>query len=384
MAGRVLIVGTSTRAAAESAARAGFEVTAIDAFADLDQHPGVRALSLPRDFAARPSAPAGARAARTIESDAVAYVSSFENHPRAVGMLAAGRALWGNPPEVLRRVRDPLIVAEVLTRRGFDVPEVRLTGTPASPRAGGDGAATGNAWLAKPLRSGGGQRIRRWTGRHIPRGVYLQQRIEGMPGSVVFVAAGGDVVPLAVSRQLIGDPAFGSSGFRYCGSILAGSGDPQFSPALVARACNLARTVGQEFGLLGVNGVDFIARDEVPYPIEVNPRWTASMELVEQYFGVSVFGAHAGACTTGALPAFDLAAARSDGGAIGRAIVFARQAMTMGDTRGWIGDATVRDVPQPGERIGAGQPICSVFATAPDAQRCYDALVRRAAEVRGE
>ena len=40
---RLLIAGISTRAAAESAARAGFEVTAIDAFGDLDQHPGVRA-----------------------------------------------------------------------------------------------------------------------------------------------------------------------------------------------------------------------------------------------------------------------------------------------------------------------------------------------------
>ena len=47
---RVLIVGVSTRAAAESAARAGFEVIALDAYADLDQHPSVRALSLPRDF----------------------------------------------------------------------------------------------------------------------------------------------------------------------------------------------------------------------------------------------------------------------------------------------------------------------------------------------
>ena len=46
----VLIVGVSTRAAAESAARAGFDVIALDAYADLDQHPSVRALSLPRDF----------------------------------------------------------------------------------------------------------------------------------------------------------------------------------------------------------------------------------------------------------------------------------------------------------------------------------------------
>src|SRR6516225_6475150 len=94
---RVLIAGVTSRAAAESAARAGYDVTAIDAFGDLDQHPSVRALSLPRDFGVRFTAPAAARAARTVECDAVMYVSSFENHPRAVSALAAGRELLGNP-----------------------------------------------------------------------------------------------------------------------------------------------------------------------------------------------------------------------------------------------------------------------------------------------
>ena len=52
----VLIAGVSTRAAAESAARAGFAVTAIDAFGDLDQHPSVRGLSLADNFSARAAA----------------------------------------------------------------------------------------------------------------------------------------------------------------------------------------------------------------------------------------------------------------------------------------------------------------------------------------
>src|SRR5919204_109955 len=100
---RVLIAGISTRAAAESAARAGFTVTALDAFADVDQHPSVRALLLPRPF----SAAAAAAAARNVECDAVAYLANFENHPDEVAALAGPRRLWGNPPAVLRRVRDP-------------------------------------------------------------------------------------------------------------------------------------------------------------------------------------------------------------------------------------------------------------------------------------
>ena len=66
----VLIAGISTRAAAESAALAGFAVTAIDAFGDLDQHPSVRGLSMADNFTASSAALMG----QTIECDAVVYI----------------------------------------------------------------------------------------------------------------------------------------------------------------------------------------------------------------------------------------------------------------------------------------------------------------------
>ena len=76
-------------------------------------------------------------------------------------------------------------------------------------------------------------------------------------------------------------------------------------------ASAIARAVAKEFELVGVNGIDFIAADGVPYPIEVNPRWCASMELVERAYGVSMFGLHAAACTAGTLPVFDLSRAET-------------------------------------------------------------------------
>src|SRR6185295_7034451 len=162
---RVLIVGVSARAAAESAAQAGFDVTAIDAFADLDQHASVKTMAIPR-FSAR----AAARAARRIECDAVAYLSSFENHPDAVGTIAVGRVLWGNPPAVLRRVRDPMLLMQALRRRGFVAPQVFIP--PESPVAKAPALSTEVAsWLVKPLASGGGHRVERWDpDSAVPRG----------------------------------------------------------------------------------------------------------------------------------------------------------------------------------------------------------------------
>jgi len=369
----VLVAGVSTRAAAESAARAGFDVTAIDAFGDLDQHPAVRSLVLPHDDGAQFTAEAAAEAVRDIAADAAVYLSPFENHTRAIDALALGRALWGNPPDVLRRVRDPFLLAGVLRRRGFAAPLTRVD-VPREPRS--------MEWLVKPFRSGGGHGVRPWTpDTTVLPGFYAQERIDGVSASIVFVAARGRAVPLGMSRQLIGDAAFGASGYRYCGNVLASADDEVITERVVESLIALARNVTEQFGLIGLNGIDCLVCDEVPYAIEVNPRWCSSMELVERQYGVSIFGVHAAACVDGVLPDFDLSSARRIRSVLGKAIVFAREDGVVDDTRAWLGDETVRDVPKPGEPLTKGQPICTVFAEAPDINACLARLKERAQSI---
>lgn len=377
----VLLVGISTRAAAESAARAGFGVTAIDAFADRDQHAAVRALACERDFSEPFSARALARAARTCASDAAVYLSPVENDLRAVSMLARGRQLWGNSSAVLARVRNPLVLRAAMADAGIAVPRIALQ---AADVTGGPGSQ----WLVKPFRSGGGSGVHIWNGsRRLPRGTYLQEVVEGTVGSVVFAAAGGSATILGLSRQIVGDAAFGASGFRYCGTILAAEGDAQFSGdgLLVEAASRAASDAASAFDLVGVNGLDFVARDGIPHVIEINPRWSSSMEVVERAYGVGVFAFHAAACTGAGCPSFDFSRKRRTPGAVGRAIVYAREDAVAGDTDAWLEDgAGVRDVPRPGERIMAGRPICSVFADAADGAGCYAALVARATRIYAE
>jgi predicted ATP-grasp superfamily ATP-dependent carboligase len=374
---RVLLVGVSTRAFAESATRAGYEVIAIDGFGDLDLRARVGTVVRVRNSAERFGTSAVTRAARGVAAEAVAYVASFENHPRVVQVLARHRTLWGNSPAVLARVRDPARLARTLAGHGHAVPAVRTS----PPRRD-----NGKRWLMKPRASGGGHAIVVWQARgtaRLPRSAYLQERITGVPGSLVFAANGLEAVLLGFSRLLVGEHAFGARRFRYCGNILAAADDPQFTneAALLARGAEVASAATEAFRLVGVNGVDFIASRGRPYVVEVNPRYTASMELVERAYGLSVFETHARACA-GRLPAFDFAQARAaSAGAIGKAVVYARRDTTVGDTRAWLADDSVRDIPTPGEAIGRGQPVCTVFARGRNAAACHQALVARAAAV---
>ncbi len=339
----LLLAGVSVRAFAESAARAGFAVAAIDAYGDLD----LRAVA---DFHALPgpyTASAAALRARGVRTVAAAYTSNFENHPGAIAELARGRTLWGNPPEVIRRVRDPFALASVFA----DAPKVRAT----APRSG--------RWMMKPRASGGGHGISVWrSGMRVPRDYVLQERISGTPGSIVFAADGRSARPLAATRQLV------ASNFRYAGNILVEPTD---------EAVALAETATREFGLVGVNGIDFVVRRGRPVPIEVNPRFTAAMELAERRYGISIARAHAAGCA-GLLIDFAPELLRTT---VGKAIVYARRHTVVGDTTAWLADSSVRDVPPPGSRIERGRPICTVFAEGRTVAECAAALRRRAERV---
>jgi uncharacterized protein len=366
----LLVAGVTTRALVVSAVRAGWRVTAVDAFGDLDLRAVATVVSAGENGSRRFSPEAAARAARAVTADAVAYTSNFENHPEAVAMLARGRQLLGNTPRVLEQIRNPLTLMRALRRRGFAVPDTR-----ASPPS----STSSERWLTKPRHSGGGHGTSPWRGGQVHRSTYLQARIPGTPGSISFLADGRHAVPIGLSRQLVGEPAFGARGYRYCGSLLAGREAPLFHRAgeIAATARALAAAVTEEFGLVGLNGLDFVARDGIPFPIEVNPRYSASMELVERASEsrISLFRLHERACG-GVVPG-DTAAPRQ---VAGKAVVFARRAVTIGQTSRWAAD-DLADIPRPGERIGRGHPICTVFAEGRDARECHERLVKKAERV---
>jgi predicted ATP-grasp superfamily ATP-dependent carboligase len=52
--------------------------------------------------------------------------------------------------------------------------------------------------------------------------------------------------------------------------------------------------------------------------------------------------------------------------------------VTLGETREWLRDPAIADVPHPGERISRGRPICTVFASGRNAGACLRALAWKA------
>jgi uncharacterized protein len=349
---------------ADLAMRDGRTVAAFDLFGDLDlRRGGGGVTALPGG-----SLTALVDAAVQMPARGVVYGASFENHPALVARLAERHALLGNGPQTLRAVRDPQRLAPALRDAGLMYPRT----VAAAPDDLSD------RWLRKPLRGGGGTRVRAWRGSALPAGTVAQQRIDGVACSAAAVGDGVDAVVLGLTEQLVGRRAFGVRGYRWCGNVVPPRLPAGERDSLLGQARAICSCLAGAFALRGLFGVDFIWDGERAWTVEVNPRPTASLEAIEAAYGVDVFGAHLRACA-GELPRSESEPAC----AAGKAVLFATEDVVIGDSICWL-ERGVRDVPHPGDRIAAGHPICTVVAAAATPQAALNELEERAGQLRAE
>jgi predicted ATP-grasp superfamily ATP-dependent carboligase len=394
---RILLTGISTRAIAQSAIAGGYVPVTLDYFGDLDQRAACENHSLRRDFGLPYGPQQLLHASRRLCYDAVCYTASLENYPDVVAELSkAPVRLLGNGSKTLLRVRDGATLFDFAGGIGWPGPPT-YSGSRLPPQPAG-------RWLRKPKRSGGGHDIRYWPADRPPgAGYVLQQFVPGPLCSAAFLANGEEAFVLGLTEQLIGKPELGAADFAYCGNLYplpaervaeaaVDSGRPVETgePGLLAQARVLCSALAREFHLVGLNGLDFALRDGRICPLEVNPRYSAAMELMEWAAGSSLFAWHVQSIVAGVLPAGSAGEALAgppvgDGsrGFYGKAILYAERDCRAPDTRGWS-DRLIRDVPFPGEEIAAGEPVCTLLAQGADPAQCLAALAARAAEVKGE
>jgi predicted ATP-grasp superfamily ATP-dependent carboligase len=124
--------------------------------------------------------------------------------------------------------------------------------------------------------------------------------------------------------------------------------------------------------------------------LEVNPRYTASVEVLERARAMACLAYHVDACAGRRLP--DRSELRPTGapGLCGKAIVYARRrlvvaegfphwAISARDDDGW---PLIADIPQAGSVVETGGPIATVMAAGSTAEEVEATLRQRADELR--
>ena len=346
---RLAIVGASVRAAAQSALRAGFDVVGADLFADTDLD-GVCPITKIENYS---YGFADWLAAQDV--DAWMYTGALENYPDLVDQMARINPLWGVSGEALRRCRDPLVLQEAFAAFGVALPET----LPLDQAPTGEGA-----WLAKTYLHAAGVGV--WRYGEQPQGshVHAQKFVEGEALAAVFAVSADNATLLGVTRQLV-------ESFGYRGSV----GSVRLSDTLLSALQRIGECLRTPLRLRGFVGVDLIAADKGLSVIEINPRYTASVEVIERATGVSAVAAHAACFAEGRAPT---ATSRYDK-QVGKRILYAAESIRVGET---LADellklnkaGRVADVPRAGTAIGAGEPICTILVEAASCSEVSDRL----------
>ena len=362
---KVLVVGASARAVAESIARAGHEPLAADMFGDRD-------LAKVAPWRRLKDADAVVPAALDLDVDGVVFASGVENNPGIVDELRAnGVRVFAPGSEAIRRSRDMRELAEICGRHGIARPGV-FQSPPMGMRC-----------LVKSFKSGAGIGVRDWDGdpSSVGPGEYLQEKIEGTSLSAVFVANGKEAVMLGASRQFAGEPFLGAGDYAWCGNLMPYEVRRENKKSLLDELRRIVTVLTGELKLSGACGIDFILRGETPWLLEINPRICASFELVEMLRDVNIFDLHLKALN-GRLP--EEPPGLLDGPFRGKGIVYAPRDMTAPDTGSWLG-TNRHDIPQANSPLPEGLPICTLISPPmSDGSAVVEYLLAEARRVWGE
>lgn len=366
---RIWAVGASVRALAESLTSAGYEVVAADLFNDYDLQQIAatqRIVDYPHDLL---------RLVEGVDADAWIYTGGLENHPELVDQLTARLPLLGNGGEALRCVRDVRLLQQALERAGIRIPEIAWE----APR-------DSDGWLRKSARSSGGLKVE-WASvvtSPFKSHEYFQRYVSGKCYGATFLGTRLCAQQMGVCRQLShGSQEWNSPNFLYGGSV-----GPVTLPSEVEnQVLRAGQAVYEEFGLQGWFGIDFIVDETGTLQVlEVNPRYTASVELLEMAYHRSTADLHVAACRqqSVALPSLDL----DDIPVVAKGVVYSAaherippELVEMLKAR-WRRQRDVRDIPAEPQLFGSSSPMFTLYAQGNSEREALESLARKHAELR--
>ncbi|NQV29206.1 MAG: ATP-grasp domain-containing protein [Rhodopirellula sp.] len=396
----LILVGSSVRAAAQSAVRAGFDPWCIDQFGDRDL------TEIAADTLTISDWPHGIESVfqKTPSADWI-YTGAVENAAELVARLSESRRLLGCGPDALKRLRDPHWLAQTLTRASLPTLPVAVP-TADCVELSENPAATGplfpDDWMLKPRASAAGIGVRQFNESDFERrnseDYFLQQKAIGRSISGLYLGFEGSAQLLGMCEQLCRGADVGAGQYVYAGSLgpLSVSDVPNrvFDQAQQIGSAIVDGVRNERAQMSGLFGIDFILDEDCRdlWTLEVNPRYTASAELYERAFGWPLMKWHVDACR-GSF--FETESSLSDSRCKhrfrkhGKLIVYARQEFIAPDflpltarLQSLVSDhLSAADIPQLGTLIQKDEPVCTLFGNHESLEGCHELLMSSEAAI---
>jgi len=292
--------------------------------------------------------------------ETVVIGSGFDDHPDVLATLKRDYRVAANSIRVFRRARNRKLLKQLATNAGFRYPttiEVRSSGELENAIA-----SMGFPAIVRPPTSGGGSGVRLIASENqlaalakrldvdCPRPLLVQEYVRGRDYSMTIIGTEDQSQAISVQAQLIGTPTAG----RNCDFVYCGNYCPVRLEASQSQLTQAMEDIASGLELVGYNGIDFVVDDNgETWLLEVNPRITGTLELLEVASGMNLMGWHLRAFE-GLLPDCPLRAQPTV-----KMIVYSTVTGIVPDLSQFPG--IVDRTPQ-GTLVRRGDPICTVVA----------------------
>ena len=311
----VLIVGFNTRPLAYSLNKTGYKVYAVDFFGDLDLYPYVDdCIIVLKELRSNYN---------SLKDKYSRYLAQFalilHRKYRDVTFLLMGSGLddayeereliydeikdYGtinvnNNLKTIKKSRDIKYILRFLKSNGYNVPtsysfeEFQLQNLKME-----------YPFILKKKRSAGGTNVFKIENEtdlasqikilekkiFIPTEWLIQEYIEGIPVSCTVISNRKVGKVISINRQIIGEKFLNSpKKFMYCGNIVP-AGISEDEERIISEISIL---LTRELGLKGINGFDFVLKDNYPYFMECNPRIPGSIRASELVLNLNLLDLH--------------------------------------------------------------------------------------------
>ena len=350
----LILIGASVRALAFSCIRAGYQPWCIDLYADEDLTKNCPTTLITKSFPDEIS-----DLIKTAPKVPILYTGGLENHSALLQSLSAERTVLGITGNTLTNLRNTPEFYNLLKSKQINTPNI-ITSTKDLNKE--------TSYLRKPKYRSGGLGIKPFDPSKQTMvddaDFYYQEFIKGESRSAIFCFNESGFELLGASIQSSGTQSLHASDFLYSGNM--GPVNPCASELKDLQT--IGKIISSNYRPRGLLGMDYIINESRVYPLEINPRYTASMEVLELALGQNFITKH--------MQAFGFKTicenpARTETSVIGKAIYYAPHDVLIPEDAPWVSTeanpqlfSPFADIPRANSAIDKGSPVVTIFAKA--------------------
>ncbi len=299
----------------------------------------------------------------TEEVEGILIGSGLDDRPDLWEKLGSKAPVLGNTPQCVKSVRDIIEVHKKLHPENIMVPKTIMP--PNISNLKNKGIEIAFPIVIKPKKSIGGVGIKMFKKEpefinffeRTPenfKNYYIQEYIKGENISTTIVGDGTYYKVLSINEQLIGMEKYGTKlPFKYCGNIIPFICSPEVARDIKKVSIYIAKM----FQLVGVFGIDFVLQENIPYFMEINPRFPGQIDILFKHTLINPVKFHLDA-VRGKLPDNVLTFPYlKQPKFIMKVILFAKQPFTTPIFENTLGKA---DIPPPNINLKPEDPICTL------------------------